>query len=286
MFVAYTLIAALLFAVSTVVKHRSAQAVATSSAARGRLFATVRATLRHPYWLGGIALDAAALGFQVAALHLGPLAVVQPLLTVGLVLALLIDRPRLSRRTLAWSLVLVGALAGLVFVAGTARAPVAVSPGRLPTVAAIAIVIGVVAGCLLLARRRKAGPAQAVTLALGVGVTYAASAALLKVLSDRGVQHGLLAVATSWQLYAVVLCGGAGLLLNQLAFAAGPLRRTLPTIAAADPLLSVLLGVAIYHERVLGGSVLGAVEGALLFVVLIAVLQVSRRRLARPGAPG
>jgi hypothetical protein len=50
-------------------------------------------------------------------------------------------------------------------------------------------------------------------------------------------------------LYAVILVGIAGVLLNQLAFQAGPITASLPAIATIDPLLSIVIGVVVYDEH-------------------------------------
>ncbi len=42
--------------------------------------------------------------------------------------------------------------------------------------------------------------------------------------------QGVGAVLTSWQLYTVVAAGGLGVMLTQLAYQAGPLAASLPTI--------------------------------------------------------
>ncbi len=64
-------------------------------------------------------------------------------------------------------------------------------------------------------------------LAFAAGTIYAATAALLKALTGIAL-HGRLALVTSWQLYAVIVAGAGGLLLNQLTFQAGPLAASLP----------------------------------------------------------
>jgi hypothetical protein len=52
-------------------------------------------------------------------------------------------------------------------------------------------------------------------------------------------------VLGSWQLYIVIALGIGGLLLNQLAFQAGPIAASLPATATIDPLLSIVVGVLV-----------------------------------------
>lgn len=76
-----------------------------------------------------------------------------------------------------------------------------------------------------------------------MGAVYASTAALLKALTSMALE-GIGPLLSSWQLYVVVVLGATGLLLNQLAFQAGPLNASLPATSTVDPLLLVL-GVAV-----------------------------------------
>ncbi len=119
---------------------------------------------------------------------------------------------------------------------------------------------------------------------MAVGTIYAATAALLKALTGIAL-HGPVALFTSWQLYAVVVAGAGGLLLNQLAFQAGPLASSLPAISTVDPLFSIALGVIIYDEQIRHGVVPGLGLGALLLVLGVAVIQLARAGIAAPTSP-
>jgi hypothetical protein len=108
-----------------------------------------------------------------------------------------------------------------------------------------------------------------------VGALYAVTAALLKAVTDIAV-HGPVALLTSWQLYAVIVLGALGLLLNQIAFQAGPLTASLPAIATVDPLLSIAAGVWLYDEHIRTGPAAGIGLVVLLLVLGISVIQLSR----------
>ena len=105
---------------------------------------------------------------------------------------------------------------------------------------------------------------RASLLGVAVGISYATDAALLKTCSDR-LQSGLMTVFASWQLYAVVIVGAAGLFLCQLAYEAGP-RHASPQSRPSTPLASVFIGVL------------------LLLFVLVCGLAVSLVGLARVAA--
>ncbi|MDQ2726226.1 MAG: DMT family transporter, partial [Actinomycetota bacterium] len=90
------------------------------------------------------------------------------------------------------------------------------------------------------------------------------------------LSHGLVAVFTGWPLYLLAGAGVIGLLLNQLAFSAGPLRASLPAITTLDPLASLVIGVVVYDEQLRHGplALVGAAVG--LTIVVIATLALTR----------
>jgi len=94
-----SLASAFALAVSSSLKHLSAGQVPDAQDLGARsLGRFIRATLAHPLWLGGIGADVVGLSLQVLALHLGALAVVQPLLISGLLFALVLrSRPGVAQ---------------------------------------------------------------------------------------------------------------------------------------------------------------------------------------------
>ena len=270
---------ALAFAISTNLKHSSAaQMPEVSRLEAGAVAGFVRATLSHRLWQAGLLTDAIGLCLQVIALHLGALAVVQPLLISGLLFSLMLRRRQGRPVTVAevrWALVLTGCLVAFLSLAGANPAAGGDGPDRLPAAVAAVAGVGLALACLLLAHRRRPAADAAALIGVAVGVVYAATAALLKGLTDRAV-HGPLVALTSWQLYTVVLVGVIGLLLSQLAFQAGPLTASLPAIATVDPLLSIVVGVLVYDEHIHRGPWSG-----LGLVVLMALLGASVIQLGK-----
>jgi drug/metabolite transporter (DMT)-like permease len=167
------------------------------------------------------------------------------------------------------------ALAGFLLLAGTGGGSVHESVDRLPAV--IAGVLGGLAtvSCVLLGRRRPGGAESAALFGVAVGIIYAATAALLKTVTDIAVRDRL-GLLGAWQLYAVILLGVGGLLLNQLAFQAGPITASLPAIATIDPLLSIVIGVLVYDEHLRRGPAGGALLVILLLLLSVAVVQLTR----------
>jgi drug/metabolite transporter (DMT)-like permease len=271
---------ALSFAASTNLKHSSAAEMPEVPRIRaGALLRFTAATLRHRLWLAGVVTDVVGLSLQILALHFGDLAVVQPLLISGLLFALILRRRQGRRVTVhevRWALVLTGCLTAFLFLAGTnPSGPHAPGADRLPAAVAAGVGALLALACIWLAHRRKPAADAAALMGVAVGVVYAASAALLKALTDQ-VTHGVWAILTGWQLYAVILVGAIGLLLNQLAFQAGPLTASLPAIATVDPLLSIVVGVLVYDEHIHRGPWSGVGLVLLMLLLGLAVIELGK----------
>ncbi len=277
------------YAVSTALKHVSAARVPDAQSLQPKQVASfVRATLLQPLWVGGIVFDLLGLTLQVFALHFGALAVVQPLLITGLLFALVLRRifggAALTRRQVAWSVVLVAALAGFLLLASVGAASSSdMGVDLLPAVVGGIVGATMAAVCIALGRRLRNGGQSAAVFGIAVGVLYAGAAALIKTVTDIATRRHL-GVFTSWQLYALVVVGVVGLVLSQLAFQAGPLSASLPATATVDPLLSVVIGVAIFDEHLRRGPGGGAVLVILLLVIGGAAIELSRAPTATPTA--
>lgn len=275
------------FSLSTALKHRSAGQVPHVQhfrAADLRHFAVE--TVRHPLWLFGILADVGGLAMQVAALHLGGLSVVQPVLVISVLFALILGHriagTRISGRELALGGVLVVSVAGFLLASGAVTAA-AGSTNRLPAVVAAAASVVVVVVCVLTARRavrRKVASKRAASLlGVAVGTIYAGTAALMK--ACTGVfSQGPGALLGSWPLYALLASGAVGVFLAQMAFQAGPLTSSLPATATTDPLVSVALGVAIFDEQLRDGVVPVLLSLVCVIVMSSAVVLLTRVNVA------
>ena len=112
------LVAAALFAVAAAAQQRAAAQVPDE---RARGLGVIRVLVRRPLWWVGTGGDLAGYAAQAAALGLGSLVLVQPLLVTTLLFALPLaawwSGRRLSRADAAWALALSAALALFVVVA-------------------------------------------------------------------------------------------------------------------------------------------------------------------------
>jgi drug/metabolite transporter (DMT)-like permease len=256
------LVAAALFAVPTAFQHRSAGLVT----AVGRRGGFVSRTLRHPLWIVGSVANLAGLSLHALALRDGPLTLVQPLLVIGVIFTLplrqVMEHRRPGRAEIGWAAALTLGLALflILILAIPADGPVQGADPE-PMVLCGAAIGFAIAGCLT-AGRRRAAATGAVLLGTTAGLLLAVAAALLKETTDV-LGHGAAALFTGWPLYALVAVGGAGLVSSQYAYRAGPLSASLPAITAVNPVVSVVIGVAVFDKpfRAAPGYLLGEVLG-------------------------
>jgi len=281
--IALALVAALLFALGTVLLQRAGLDEGTEGSSSGLL---VRMAQR-PVWLAGIAADALGFVAQAAALTLGRLAVVQPLMVSAVVFALPLGArltgQRIRRIDVAAAILVTVSLILFLTIAnpsgGRDDAPLGewlVAGG----------VIGAICVPLVLASRRMPPGRKAALLGSAAGLLFALSAALTKAVTDQ-LDDGLLELLTNWRLYALVAVGYVSMTLNQLALSTGSLAPAAATSMALDPIASVVLGVTLLHESIhettLGAFVtLLALAGALAGMVILATGG-SGRPTPKPG---
>jgi hypothetical protein len=114
--------------------------------------------------------------------------------------------------------------------------------------------------------RRTSALRHATYLGLATGLSYGMTAGLLKACTEKLRTHpfGLL---TGWQLYALAGIGAAGFVLSQNAFQ-DRLAAPLIAITFADPVLSVVIGLTVFRERM-------ATNGPRMIVLAIAAAAVT-----------
>ena len=198
--------------------------------------------LHEPVWLGGIAAITAGFLLQATALDRGQLSVVEPILVLELpatlLLATRVFRTRLHGREWGAAAAMAAGLAGMLY----ALSP---SGGR---------------------------PEDVRWYAVAAGAAFGLTAALMKAMTGT-FSGGITAALTSSQLYAMIAAGVAGMFLVQSALNAGRLVAAQPGLTLTDPVVSVLWGVLVFHERVRAGWFLAlAAAGALLVAGAVLVL--------------
>lgn len=278
--------AAVLFASGTALQYKAARPLPSTGVAGSRVITdTLRSVLGSGRWMVGTAVLAAGLGMHAFALHEAPLTLVQPLLILGVLFALPASQyaggPPVGAADLRWAVLLVAGIAAFLVTSTPTSQPTKDIDGG-PALSAFAISSLGVLLCVGLARRRR-GPLAATAVGAAAGIAFGGSAALIKVCTNVA-SGGPLALLSSWQLYALVLVGGTGLLLSQLSYRAGPMTASLPAINTLNPLVSVLIGWAVFDERFRTGAGPVAIEALSLLVALTATIVLSRRAAGEAAA--
>lgn len=244
--------ASVVYGTSIVVQHRTAQEHAeggeTSAASLWRL-------ARNPLWLLAVVSDFLGFLLQAAALSLGAVVVIQPLVVLMLPVALGVSflmgghRPRLGDY-----IGCLGVLGGLaLFLAligrpGDAHVP---RPRILGLAVILVLLVGVVFCFVVIGRNRVFRGAVYGGVA---GAYFGTLAVLVDAASDQAGRRGLQSLVTSPRglvpLAGIALLGIAGIILTQMSFQIGALGATLPANLAVDPFVGVLLGAVLLHEHI------------------------------------
>jgi drug/metabolite transporter (DMT)-like permease len=276
------LASALFFALGSALQQKAGVAAPSEGASTGLLLRMAR----RPAWVAGIGADLLGFVTQAAALGVGRLAVVQPLLVTSVVFALplgvRLSGLRVHRSDVAAAALVVVALVGFLVIArpsgGRGEAPLS---DWLVALAAC----GAACAPLALAARQGPPPRRAALLAAAAGILFALSAALTKAVVDE-LHAGPLHVLASWELYALVAVGYVSMTFNQLALNTGALAATLATSTALDPVASVILGLTLFREspHAGAGQVLGTVVA--LAAALVGMVILARAEAHLPAAAG
>lgn len=266
--VVLALLAGLCYATAAVVQQRVAAQQPEELSLSPRL---IVALARRPLWLVGIGVDVTAYLLEAAALGVGSVLVVGPLLASGLLFALPFASFRtgrhVTRREMIPAVLITAGLALYVEVgspAGTASRATHLEWGVAATV-----VIAVTALLVTLGRRARERGRRATYYGIATGVVYSLTAVLTKATVDR-LNGRVFPILGHWQLYALLLASAVGLVLNQSAFQAGHVAASLPAISVTNPVLASIMGVVLFDEHLNAHGVAEwAVAGAAIVAMLV-----------------
>jgi hypothetical protein len=279
------------FAVATVTQQQ-----ACTRLPAGRAFepAVLLQLIRRRSWLAGQVAVIAGFGLQAAALGLGRLVVIEPVLASGLLFTLALaarrDRRRLRRGEWVATLAVVAGLA--VFLASGQPAGGQRTAGVAPLGLATAAAVALVGLCAPLAGRFPASR-RALLLGVAAGVAAGATDALTKTVTVLAVGHPLLLFADA-RLYLLIFVGVLTCTIQQNGYRAAGLAAFQPSFAVMEPVVGALLGLMIYHERLSDGPGRIAVELAACAAAAWGIARLARSAVvsgdqtqptARPAAP-
>jgi hypothetical protein len=248
--------------------------------------------LRRPVWFLGIASMILGFVFQILALRVGTLSVVQPLIATELVIVfgvIAIHDPH--RVQLGDWISAVGMVVGLGVFLRLARP----TGGHLQASAPKWISAGIVTfgfAALLTAAAyvpvrggfKPSEARKAALLGIAAATGFGFVAAVVKELSTH-LSQGLSGIFLSWSPYVLLLTGAAAFFLASNAFQAGSLASSQPGLTVVDPLVASLLGVVLFGERMAHNPTVLTGEVVALGLLIASVILLSRSPLVHGDTP-
>jgi drug/metabolite transporter (DMT)-like permease len=226
--------------------------------------------VRQPVWLLGALFLVGTFAFQALALYFGPLSVVQPVLVLELIFTLglrvFVLHDRIAGRTWSAALMICAGLAAFLIVASPTEGTHV--PDARQWILAVST-RGLIVVVLLLLSRYGSPARRAALFGAATAVVWSVDAAFVKQTVDVLAHVGPLGLLTAWPFYAMIATGVLGTTLLQGAYAVGPLAASQATLLIVDPLVSIVLGIELFHEQLSTGP--GYLAGAAVsFAVLAA----------------
>ena len=283
--VALALMASVFTALASVAQRRAA---APAPGEDGLGLHLVHYLLHRPVWFLGIASMILGFAFQVAALRVGSLSLVQPIIATELliVFALIALRHRHRVHARDWLAALGMAIALGAFLAlarplgghehasGSMWALAGISTFALAAVLALTASVPGAQNAHRNANRRAA------LLGIAAATGFGFVAAVIKELSTHFAQ-GPAAVFSNWSPYVLLLAGAASMFLASHAFQAGSLAASQPGLTIVDPLVASVLGIVLFGERLVLEPIALAGELVALALLVGSVVLLSRSPLIR-----
>src|SRR6185437_12311803 len=229
-------------------------------------------------WWAGIMIIGQLLGGL--ALGLASVAVVEPLLSASLLFAFIIAA-FLSNQRVRWheilGALLVSAALGVFLAVGDPLSSDHPKANRAVVVLAIAVVAGVVATLVIVGTRRGL-VVRSVLFATGAGLLYGLQDVSTRAAAFNLDHLGVRQVFLHAWVYVVIGAAIVGIALSQSAFRAARLDRSLPPIAAAEPIAGIALGIFLLGDTV-SVSIPGlAAEAASIAAMIVGVVFIGRSK--------
>ncbi len=235
------------FALSTSLQHHAAGG-APESATGAVDF--LKHLLSRPTWVIGQVLALLSFFLHALALHFGAIALVQPVVVSGIVIAVPM-RAAMSRRLprrdeLVAVVVTTIGLAVFLVAANPSEGPLARPTWRAFLICAgfalVALLVDLL-GSRVTDPRRRAG-----LLGVTAGILFGVVAGLVKLVIDTASERGLDGLLLSWPLWLLLLCGAGGIISNQRAYRIASLSASLPVLNIVDVVVALLVGILVFEE--------------------------------------
>jgi drug/metabolite transporter (DMT)-like permease len=272
------LAAAFCFALANVLQQRVASRLPTAAAFDTCVLFRLA---RQPLWLVGFAAIIVSISLQAAALGMGRLVVIEPVLASSLLVALALSAWAEHRmmRPGEWA-------AAIATFAGLAAFLVAAEPsggrttaGTLQLGVAAAGALAVAAIATLIAVRLSS-VRRALVLGIGGGVAAGVTDALTKSVAFLAGERQL-GVFADFRLYLLALVGLLAYTMQQNGYRAAGLAAFLPAFAVLDPAVGSVLGLTIYHEQIGDDPVRVVIETVSVIAATWGIARLARSSAAR-----
>jgi hypothetical protein len=200
-------------------------------------------------WLVGMVSDVSGYVCQAAALGIGLLIVVQPILATGLLFSLGIDVATSTRRLRVREWVTAALLASALglFLSESSPGGGAEQASWSDWIVPLSVISAVIVVCIVVAMR-SSGALRASLLAFSAGTMFGVTAPLTKAFVHL-LSHGPVAVLTNWEPYGLAVFSITGFIVMQSAFQAGELQASVPFIETAEPIVASIIGIVLLGER-------------------------------------
>jgi drug/metabolite transporter (DMT)-like permease len=271
-------LAAVFFAVGAVLQHEAADLSRTPTGLSLRLL------VRRRRWMLGQAATMLGTASQVAALALAPVAVVQPMLAAGLVVALGLRAIRTKLAPLRLELIgaalTTGGLAVFLIAAQPARGAHEDPPSSVAVLIAVVLSVALVAGATLFGHGAHGALACGAAAGIAAGIGAVLISVGIRSLQEGGWVHAFAGVA----VWGAVVVAVVAILGGQQAYARGSLAWSLPALILLDPLAAIPAARLLLGERLEPGHAAVWLPAAAVAAVGVVVLARTGERRAHPGA--
>ncbi|MEP6814651.1 MAG: DMT family transporter [Marmoricola sp.] len=263
------------FALSTSVQHHAAEGAPESARGPAGL---VRYLFRRPSWLFGQLLAVFGFSLHASALHFGPIALVQPIVISGIVIAVPARAARSRRLPSRDEVQAVSVMAlglALFLVASNPSAGTSADLGTRPVlIVATCTALAVLAGW---AAHASGTPVRsAFLLGVAAGMLFGLVAGLLKLVLQELADGGVVRLLTVWPTWALVIAGLGGVVTNQVAYRRARLSASMPVLNIVDVLVALGFGYIVFGEVPRHSPLLVAVELAALGCVAAGLVLAGR----------
>jgi drug/metabolite transporter (DMT)-like permease len=242
---ALALVAAFLFAVAATLQQKGALDLGV--AVEG--LRSLAKLIGSGWWLIGTAALLVGYAAQAIALDHGRISIVQPLLVTTVVFALplgyFVTAQKVGRREIVGA---VAVVLGLAFYAVFGDPAGGRDNAPNDEWAVALAVVGAVCGGLLLLGRKSDRSRKAALYGVVAGILFGASACLVKPTIEM-LHESVATVVTHWEFYAMAAAGIAAFVLQQVSLSEGFLAASVATVSTFNPIVSVVIGIVLFEER-------------------------------------